>query len=373
MSSGGFPLQMRAIRSLFDEMVLVVGQTGEGEARTGGTPLPEGARVVSIHQPAGEDLRRKLSVVLLLPYYLWKIGSNMRTADVVHVPLPGDIPLIAMVMALFARKRVLARYGGSWPTNAQTTRMNRITKGLMRRFSGGRHVMLATGAGVGDAAEGVHWIFSTALTDGELALLRPPLERGLSQPSRMIYVGRLSEEKGVATLIRAMAILEREGESPVPRLTIAGDGSELGALERLAEQLDVRHLIDFRGQLDREALSAELLRADFCVQPSLTEGFSKAWLDAMAHGLPVLASEVGAARDVIGGDGARGWLVPPGDERALARALREVVTGERDWASLRKRCRVYVEGKTLERWARQIGEYCAAQWGWCWEGGKLRP
>ena len=64
--------------------------------------------------------------------------------------------------------------------------------------------------------------------------------------------------------------------------------------------LDSLRTLRFTGQLDRARLSRELMNQDLCVQPSFTEGFSKAWLDAMAHGLPVLASQVGAAKGVLG-------------------------------------------------------------------------
>jgi glycosyltransferase involved in cell wall biosynthesis len=118
------------------------------------------------------------------------------------------------------------------------------------------------------------------------------------------------------------------------------------------------------------------MEADFCVQPSLSEGFSKAWLDAMAHGLPVVASNVGAAGAVIGEaiDGhRRGWLVPPGNVRMLADAIRLAIDSPIDWPALRRRCRAYVEARTLEAWARHIGDACAEQWRFSIIGGKLCP
>lgn len=373
-SSGGFPLQMRAIGSLFDEMVLVVvGTVPHAEEQKGGMPLPTIARVVPLRAPRGEDVRRKLSVVARLPYYLWKIGTNIQGADVVHIPLPGDIPLLALLIALLRRKRTIVRYGGSWSANDETTVMNRFTKECMRRFSGGRNVMLATGSDEEEPAPGVSWIFSTALSDEELERLSPPLDRGISHIPRLIYVGRLSPEKGVPTLLRALALLAHEGRTPLPHLTLAGDGPQRPELEALASDLGISGMVTFRGQLERSALSAELSRADLCVQPSLTEGFSKAWLDAMAHGLPVLASDVGAASAVIGSDAERGWLTPPGDVRALADTLHSALTGAHDWPAMRRRCRSYVEGRTLEEWAREIGEQCVRQWDWKFNEGKLRP
>lgn len=369
MSSGGFPLQMGAIASLFDAMTLVVVR---GEPVAGGLPLPATAQVVALRSPHGQDSRRKLSVMVRFPYYVGAIVAKVFRADVVHTPLPGDIPLLGLWIALAMRKRVIARYGGSWAPNTQSTRMNRLTKACMRRFAGGRNVMLATGDGDQPPAPGVQWIFSTALSAAEIDRDQPILDRGLHDPPRLIYVGRLSSEKGVATLVHAMAELGRAPGSPCPHLTVAGEGPERAALEALARELGCADRITFAGQLDRRALGTALDAADVCVQPSLTEGFSKAWLDAMSRGLPVLASEVGAARAVLGGDGERGWLVPPGDPSALASALRRVLCASTCWTAVRTRCRAYVEGRTLEVWARRIGEQCARQWGWSLADGRLR-
>jgi glycosyltransferase involved in cell wall biosynthesis len=103
----------------------------------------------------------------------------------------------------------------------------------------------------------------------------------------------------------------------------------------------------------------------------LTEGFSKAWLDALSAGLPVVASDVGAAAAVLGKDGERGWRVPPGDAGALRATLLAVLRDARDWPALRRRCRAYVEGRTLESWARRIGEICSGQWGVPFDGRRL--
>lgn len=369
MSFGGFPFQMAAIASLFDDMTLVIVRV---PPREGGIPLPIGARIVPLRSPRGVNLRRKLSVAARMPYYVWKIVASAWNADAVHVPLPGDVPLLGMWLALAMRKRLLARYGGSWVANSQSTFMNRVTKACMRRFAGGRNVMLATGDGVAAPAAAMRWVFSTALARRELDGIDPRLARGLSDPPRLVYAGRLSAEKGVAVLIDALGHLARQSDAPQPHLTILGDGDERTSLEARAESAGCRDRITFAGQVDRETLSNALSVADVCVQPSLTEGFSKAWLDAMAHGLPVLASNVGAASAVIGTAGERGWIVPPGDSQALAGAIRHVLVDRQEWPALRRRCREYVEGRTLEAWAERIGSACAEQWGWKLENGRLR-
>ena len=369
-SNGGFPLQMAGIASLFDSMTLLVtfGETPGG----GSIPLPGNAEIVLIRRPVGRDPWRKFWVMAHLAYYIRVIARQCRDADVVHVPPPGDIPLIGMIVALAMRKRQIIRYCGSWTVTRQTTLTNRFTRALIRIFAGGRNVMLATGDGDEPPGRGISWIFSTALSAAELRNTSPDCDRALGVPPRLVYIGRLHEIKGVANLIKAFDLLSREGFSPLPTITIIGEGPDREMLEQMAARDGHQGNIRFTGQLDRSALVMKLGGVDLCVQPSLSEGFSKAWLDAFSMGLPVLASDVGAARGVIGGDGVRGWLVPPGDVRALADKLRYVLTAQLDWPSLRRQCRVFVEGRTLESWADTIGRSSASQWNWSLSDGKLR-
>lgn len=368
MSDGGFPMQMTAVSSLFDDTTMVI---VEVPGKPGGIPLPP-VRIVPLRSPAGADTRRKFSVLSSLPYYLRTIRREVRAADVVHVPVPGDISLLGLVLALVSRKRLIARYGSSWALTPQTTPAQRVTRWFMQTFAGGRNVMLATGIGRTPPAPRMTWIFSTALSARELRDIHPVFDRALSQPARLVYVGRLSTEKGVRFLLRALVRVNARMGSAAPRLALLGDGPERASLERLVDELGLRNQVTFAGYLDRTRLSAALGEADLCVQPSLTEGFSKAWLDALAHGVPVVSSRVGAAASVLGEAGECGWLVPPGEEEALAATLVDVLTGPTDWPTMRRRCRTTAEGWTLEAWARQIGEICARQWGAVFEEGKLR-
>src|SRR5262249_48416810 len=277
LSDGGFPLQVNAIASMFDESTILV---GAGERRSGGLPLPAGATVVMLRSPYGRNLRRKVSVVLRLVEYLSTIVRHARCSDVIHVPLPGDIQFLAMCVALVTRKRLIARYEGSWFPNSQTTLMNRVTRTLLRWIAGGKQVVIATGEGESKPAPRIEWLFSTALTRAELDQIHPALDRGLSNPPRLIYAGRLSAEKGVAVLLRALAKLKKADFAPLPRVILAGDGPQRKELESLVAELGCRELVCFAGQLNRAGLSREFQSADLSVQPSLTEGYSKAWLDA---------------------------------------------------------------------------------------------
>jgi glycosyltransferase involved in cell wall biosynthesis len=369
ISYGGFPRQMTAIRSLFDDMDLLIVR---GTPRGGGLPLPPTAQIVAMREPKGVDGRRKLDVLLNIGYYVSTMVRHIRNADVVHTPLPGDMPLLGLAIALILRKPVIARYGGSWAATNQTTFMNRVTRTLMRLAArSGSNVVIATGVDPGKPAEGMEWLFSTSLTANEIRSIQPDLDRGLQFPVKLLYAGRLSVEKGVYELIRAIHLLRERGVCPMPVLTIAGDGPDRRGIALLAKQLDCMRHIRFTGQLDRAELSQEFLKADIAVQPSLTESFGKAWIDAMAHGLPVITCNVGSARACIGEDGERGWVVPPGNPERLADAIQQAMSADIDWPAMRRRCRAYSEQFTIENWTARIAQMCASRWNCSCQAGRL--
>ena len=362
---------MSAIASIFDRMTLLV--TRRDAPGEGGIPVPPAAEIVILRSPKGQDFKRKLFVLAHLPEYLSDIARHMKHADVVHVPPPGDIPLLGMLVGLALRKRLLVRYCGSWLATAETTTMNRVTRALMRFFAGRRNVMLATGIGSSPPAPRMNWVFATAATREEVSTLQPDLDRTPRCPLRLVYAGRLSHVKGVSVLVEALNQLRLRNPKLFSRveLVVAGDGDERNALEKAVRTHGLFERVRFAGQLDRSSLVAALSQADICVVPSLSESFCKARVDAMLCGTPVLTTEVGFGREIVGSEGERGWVVRSGNATELARALERVAEQPIDWPALRRRCRAFAEQLTLEAWALRIGEICAAQWNVDLKDGKL--
>ena len=131
-----------------------------------------------------------------------------------------------------------------------------------------------------------------------------------------VVVARLSPEKNVEGLLRAAALVARE--HPEFRLQVAGDGPCRGALEALAAEIGVADRVAFLGEVgDVPGLLAE---AGLFALSSLTEGIPVTVLEAMARGLPVVATRVGGVPEVVV-EGETGLLVAPGDPAALAEAL----------------------------------------------------
>lgn len=137
----------------------------------------------------------------------------------------------------------------------------------------------------------------------------------------VLYAGRLRTRKGVAVLLEAFARLR--GEQPGATLVLAGDGEQRSALETQARALGLGDAVRFAGAQPRGAMAGWYAAADVFCLPSLYEGFPLAILEAMAAGLPVVATAVAGIPEAVE-DGVTGRLVPPEDAAALARALAEL-------------------------------------------------
>jgi glycosyltransferase involved in cell wall biosynthesis len=134
----------------------------------------------------------------------------------------------------------------------------------------------------------------------------------------VLFVGRLRTRKAVAVLVEAFAAVVRQ--RPQARLVLLGDGEQRAALEAQIARLGIGAAVDLAGAVPRAATVEWLRRADVFCLPSTYEGFPLAILEAMAEGLPVVATRVAGVPEAVE-DGASGLLVPPEDDRALAAAL----------------------------------------------------
>lgn len=130
----------------------------------------------------------------------------------------------------------------------------------------------------------------------------------------VLFLGRLEPVKGLGPLLRAWAQAPRPGAT----LLVVGDGAERGLVERAAAESAPDRRVRYDGPTTAPARYQRA--ADLFVLPSFTEGLSNALLEALAHGLPVLASDIGGNREPLA-QGGGGLLVPPGDEGALSAAL----------------------------------------------------
>lgn len=151
-----------------------------------------------------------------------------------------------------------------------------------------------------------------------------PRDRGAEAaagPTRLIVVSQLIERKGLPHLLEALRMLSDEKVT----LRIYGTGPCEAELKKLAQQTGLGDRVSLMGLVGRDVLARALAESDLFVLPSLQEGAPLALLEAMASGLPVVASRTGGIPGILT-DGREGLLVEPARPAALAAALEKLVS-----------------------------------------------
>jgi D-inositol-3-phosphate glycosyltransferase len=329
-------------------------------------PLGPGARV--IHVPAGPARPiARAAVAAHLPAFAAGVEAfRLRERgryDLVHSHywlsgLAGldlgrrwGVPLVHMFHTLGAIKNAVARGSGDTEPAERLAAEVRIAAGADRIVASTlverADLVWHVGADPGRV---------TVIPCGvDVELFRPRPQAaararlGLTAEHVLLFVGRLTPIKGLETLLRALAALRSDGLAAA-RLTLLvvggtkGDSPDGAHLHRLAQDLGLCAWVDFRGPQPQEALPDYYAAADLCLMPSRYESFGVVALEAMASGVPVIASRAGGLAVTVQ-DGATGRLVPEGDVAALARAVAGLLGDEAGRRAL---------GTRAVEWARRF-------------------
>ena len=247
-------------------------------------------------------------------------------ASLLHAHLGEDLAIVPIALA------AARRHGLPWVLTIHASSAHTLVgggpRGALLRHAGGR--LERAGAARADAVialtprlarlmsasgldpERIHVVPSGVVPgDG-----RMPLPDGAERDGRprVLFVGRLAEQKGVRYLLEAVARMQTRDID----VCLVGDGPERAMLHDLVDRLGVGDRVSFLGFQPHDAVPALMGTADVLVLPSVYEELGSVLVEAMHAGLPIVASDTGGIADAVG-DAA--ILVPPRDPAALAAAL----------------------------------------------------
>lgn len=177
------------------------------------------------------------------------------------------------------------------------------------------------------------------------------IDRSCTQAPELLFMGRLVKEKGLFDLVDALVTLRPKHRGL--RLLLAGEGVR-AEIEQYAQMRGVRDMLWFGGWVEGRAKTMLWERAAIFVLPSYIEGLPTCVLEAMAAGLPVVATNVGGIPSLIEHAGS-GLLISPGDISALANALDQLLSDARGRKRMGKKGRrLFVESFAPEQVIGQV-------------------
>jgi glycosyltransferase involved in cell wall biosynthesis len=176
-----------------------------------------------------------------------------------------------------------------------------------------------------NASDPTHWHKVVVLPLGvDVEAFRPRrvLPRDLAEPYRLLSVGRLSAPKGYPLLIESVLLLRGRGRSV--RLTLVGEGPERATLEKLIAVRDLGDCVRLAGACNHDRLADYYESSDAFVLSSFLEGVPVVLMEAMAMGLPCVATWITGIPEIIERD-VEGLLVPPANASAIADAVERLM------------------------------------------------
>jgi glycosyltransferase involved in cell wall biosynthesis len=264
------------------------------------------------------------------------LRAALAEADLLWLKVPASNALLATWLARRARVPRFVYVAGN-ASDVVAGQRRRLVAGLAARAVAGAY----DGIGRLVAVGGLRIVVGEGLVDGrgvatslvEPGELRDPLGPWPREPGRLrlVWAGRLAAGKGIETLLEALANLDAS-----VTLDLLGDGPARSELEAQARRLGLLERVTFTGYVaERAPYLDQLASADLFVFPSPAEGFPKVVLDAMAVGVPVVASAAGALGEV--GTGELIETISPGNASNVGAAIQRLRDVPERAALLRQR------------------------------------
>lgn len=337
--SEGEGVYLDALADRFDEIVVCAYAYERGQAGYESVALrpfrSTNMRVVRLPWASGESPGMASKFIQMA-----RVAAILRRElpgwDACYLFIPGYPSAIAYLLNIFYRKPYFVYAASDW---------SREESGLIFRWDGWRRrlflplvawasevceIAMIRGARfvltAGRQAAGRYHPLASRVEETVPRLNWPALaldpggERFANETISLLFVGTLYERKGIRFLLRAIEMLGEVDGRPI-RLLLAGDGPQRREYERWVGERGLERRVEFLGHVPNgPQLYARYRECDAFVFPSLGEGFPRVLYEAMAHGLPIVATAVSGVPALMC-DGINALLVPPGEAGSLAAAV----------------------------------------------------
>lgn len=306
----------------------------------------DGYRIVRI--PSLRRYQEKCRVYEMIAFMLSALWYAVKLArrfkpdfSIAFFTIPSA-PAAYLIKRLYGIPYLVSLRGGDVPgfMGKELWLYHRLTKPLIRLLWQQAKAVVANSSGLKQLARKSSPTLSVAIVPNGVDTRFfqsenppfPPLPKGglggfKSHGVRLLTVGRLGPQKAIDTLLIAFSKLRSQLATPV-HLSIVGDGPLRQTLEKLAQTLGIASQVSFLGWHSPQAVRDFYAQADIFVLSSVDEGMPNVILEAMAMGLPIVATTIAGSEELVQ-HGVNGYLVAPQQPDALARAVGWIIRDDK--------------------------------------------
>ncbi|MDA8819487.1 glycosyltransferase [Schleiferiaceae bacterium] len=283
--------------------------------------LPKTVHVKAVSPLGGASFFSKLKIVGQYVRLFFKVYKLINAADEIHVRAPAHPAVCAMLLApLFPQKNYWFKYAGSWVDAAPKS--YEFQRKLLRRISKGNIYTTVNGNWVDSNSNIIAFenpCFSASVYD--LSTRQSELTKEPNRELRLVYVGSLSEFKGVHLVIEA---LERINFKGISSFTIIGTGEFQSSLAKFAEASPYKERFIFKGKQTKEEVFKILEVSDLLIIASTTEGFPKVISEAMMNYCVPISTRVSCIDQYINDE--IGFMIDERSVDGIAQTLKKATS-----------------------------------------------
>jgi glycosyltransferase involved in cell wall biosynthesis len=347
--------QMQMLASYFEQTFIVCPfiEKKKNNVTTAYT-LPS-IKFLPLPNAGGQTFRDKLNLVRMIPVWVKAFRNARRNADVFYLRMPNNLNIPGFFYFHFIRAAVFATYTGTWNNYKGEPLTYRFQKWLLKNLFKGP-VWIYTGEPKNDEHlfESISPSFSEAEWNAESVQVETKKEiykSGKLIRPVFITVGALVPNKNQQFILEVCKYLK--GNNFSFYWYIVGDGYMRDTYEQFVKENELDEMVCIAGKKTYEQLQVLYREANFIVQATLVEGFGKAPVEAMCHGVIPLLSKTALA-EIMTGNGNRGFMFDGSEMTKIAELIITLSQQPQRLVALVDNGRQYVKDQTLERWASAL-------------------
>lgn len=296
------------------------------------------------------SLKDILKSVLRMPSIIYKIYSEMKKADHIHLRCPGNIGLLAAIVQIFfPRKRKTVKYAGNWDPSSKQPLSYRFQKWLLTNEYLTRNAYVLVYGNWNSNSKNVIPFFTASYSESEKEFF----SREFQRPFKFVFVGSLSEGKRPLLAIKIIEKLLEKNHDVT--LDIYGEGTMFSLINSSIKERKLIDRVILHGGQNSEIIKKAYQSADFSILPSKSEGWPKALAEAMFYGCVPVSTGVSCIPWMLNYE-ERGILIEP-DVATASQKIETILLDPKRIKIMSALAQIWAQNYTLEKFEKEIRNF----------------